>query len=66
MKNYRDWKGITETAREEGLERGLEEGMERGREAGKLEVARRLIEKGMTAEEAAELAGVGVEKLSAS
>ena len=78
LKNYRDWKGITETAREEGLERGLEEGMERGRvqgreegreegrEAGKLEVARRLIEKGMTVEEAAELAGVGVEKLSAS
>ena len=44
----------------------VKRGREEGREAGKLEVARRLIEKGMTAEEAAELAGVGVEKLSAS
>jgi predicted transposase/invertase (TIGR01784 family) len=54
LKNYRDWKGITETAHEEGLEQGREE----GREEGKLEVARRLMAKGMTAAEVAEITGI--------
>jgi predicted transposase/invertase (TIGR01784 family) len=39
------------------------EGREKGREEGKSEVARRLIAKGMTVEEAAEIAGVDVEVL---
>ena len=52
-----------EKGREEGIEKGREEGIEKGREEAKLEVARRLIAKGMTVEEAAEIAGVGVEEL---
>ena len=42
---------------------GREEGKEEGREEGKLVVARRLIARGMTVEEAAEIAGVSVEVL---
>ena len=42
---------------------GREEGKEEGREEGKLVVARRLIARGMTVEEAAEIAGVNVEVL---
>jgi predicted transposase/invertase (TIGR01784 family) len=47
----------------EGREEGKEEGREEGREEGKVEVARRLFAKGMTVEEAAEVAGVSVEVL---
>ena len=43
---------------EEGLEKGLEQGLEKGLQQGKLAVAQRLIDRGMTVEEAAELAGV--------
>ena len=42
---------------------GRLEGKEEGREEGKIEVARRLIEKGMSVEEAAEVAGVSEEVL---
>jgi predicted transposase/invertase (TIGR01784 family) len=42
---------------------GRLEGREEGREEGKVEVARRLFAKGMTVEEAAEVAGVSVEVL---
>jgi predicted transposase/invertase (TIGR01784 family) len=49
--------------REEGREEGKVEGREEGREEGKVEVARRLLAKGMTVEEAAEVAGVSVEVL---
>jgi len=49
--------------REEGKVEGREEGKVEGREEGKIEVARRLIAKGMTVEEAAEVAGVSVEIL---
>ena len=43
--------------------KGHDKGREEGREEGRLEVARRLIESGMSAEEAAEVAGVDVELL---
>ena len=55
LKSYRDWKGITETAHEEGREQGREEG--------KQEVALLLISKGMAPEEASELTGINVEML---
>ena len=42
---------------------GRLEGREEGREEGKLEVARRLIAKGMTEEEAAEVAGISADLL---
>jgi predicted transposase/invertase (TIGR01784 family) len=52
-------KGSVEFAEKKGLEKGREE----GREEGKIEVARRLIDKGMSVEEAVEIAGVSVELL---
>ena len=52
-----------EEGKVEGREEGREEGKVEGREEGKIEVARRLIAKGMTVEEAAEVAGVSVEIL---
>ena len=50
----------------EGREEGREEGMQAGMQAGKLEVARRLLRKGMSPEEAAEVAGISVESLRSS
>ena len=50
-----------EEGREEGRVEGRTEGREEGKQAGKLEVARSLIDKGMSQEEAAEVAGISVE-----
>ncbi len=49
--------------RMEGKEEGIEIGVEQGIEKGKLEVAKRLVEKGMSAEEAAAVAGIDLELL---
>ncbi len=49
--------------RMEGKEEGIEIGIEQGIEKGKHEVARRLVEKGMSAEEAAAIAGIDAEML---
>ncbi len=46
-----------------GIEQGIEIGVEQGIEKGKLEVAKRLVEKGMSAEEAAAIAGIDAELL---
>jgi predicted transposase/invertase (TIGR01784 family) len=48
---------------DKGMEEGIEKGLEKGIEKGKLEVARRLIAKGMPIAEAAEIAGVRVDVL---
>ena len=45
------------------IELAEKKGREEGREEGKIEVARRLIAKGMSAEEAAEISGVSLEML---
>ena len=63
-------KGIRK-GRKEGKELGLQEGVLKGKELGlqegvlkgKLEIARKLMAKGMSAEEAAGIAGVNVEML---
>ncbi len=47
----------------EGVRKGKSEGLTEGIEKGKLEVARRLMRKGMNAEDAAEVAGVNVQLL---
>ncbi|MBZ4219329.1 MAG: Rpn family recombination-promoting nuclease/putative transposase [Chlorobium sp.] len=47
----------------EGLRQGIELGIEQGLEKGKLEVARRLVAKGMSDEEAAAIAGIDAELL---
>ena len=46
-----------------GIEQGIEIGVEQGVEKGKLDVAKRLVEKGMSAEEAAAIAGIDTELL---
>ena len=48
---------------DKGHEKGLVQGIEKGIEQGKVEVAHRLIAKGMSVEEAAEFAGVSEEVL---
>jgi predicted transposase/invertase (TIGR01784 family) len=52
-----------ETSWLEGHEKGIGKGIEKGIEKGKVEVARRLIAKGMSVEDAAEIAGVSAEDL---
>ena len=47
----------------EGIKEGIKEGLELGRLNGRLEVARRLLEKGMPWEEVAEIAGVSQDAL---
>jgi predicted transposase/invertase (TIGR01784 family) len=46
------------------IELAEKKGVQQGREEGKMDVARRLLERGMTLEEAADLAGVSLELLS--
>ncbi len=48
----------------EGMTQGIELGIEQGLEKGKLEVARRLVAKGMSDEEAAAIAGIDAELLA--
>jgi len=55
-------KGI-EKGREEGIDKGREEGIEKGREETKLAIAQRLLASGINPAQAAELAGISVERL---
>jgi len=52
LKIYRDWYSVLETAEmegiEKGIERGMEKGIEKGIEKGKIEVAKKLFNKGMS------------------
>lgn len=56
-------KEAIEEGHAEGLAKGLAEGRAEGEKAKALEIAARLIEKGMTKEEAADLTGIPVEDL---
>jgi predicted transposase/invertase (TIGR01784 family) len=58
LKIYRDLKNVIDTAFDEGKAEGIEEG--------KLEVAQRLVESGMSVEQAASIAGVPVALLQSS
>ena len=60
LKIYRDLKNVIDTAFDEGKAEGKIEGKAEGIEEGKLEVARRLVESGMSLEQAASIAGVPV------
>ncbi len=66
LKIYRDLKNVIDTAYDEGKAEGKVEGKVEGIEEGKLQVAKRLVEIGMSAEEAAEIAGVPVALLQSS
>ena len=52
-----------EQGREEGLEQGLEQGREEGCKQKAVEIARKLVNNGMSQEEAAAFVGVPVEDL---
>ncbi|MFN0204051.1 MAG: Rpn family recombination-promoting nuclease/putative transposase [Bacteroidia bacterium] len=54
--NYIGFKQATETAEKDGLKKGLEQGLEQG----KIEIAKRMKEKGMPYEEISELTGLPV------
>ena len=61
-----DWRvgeSSIKTSWMKGHDKGIEEGMEKGKEKGKIEVALRLIDKGMAVEEAAEISGISVKVL---
>jgi predicted transposase/invertase (TIGR01784 family) len=62
LKIYRDLKNVIDTAYDEGKAEGKAEGIEEG----KLEVAQRLVESGMSVEQAASIAGVPVALLQSS
>ncbi len=70
LKIYRDLKNVIDTAYDEGKAEGWLEGKAEGKaegiEEGKLEVAQRLVESGMNAEQAAGIAGVPVALLQSS
>jgi len=61
LKVYRDLKNVIDCAYDEGKAEGVEIGLEKGAQQTKLEIARKLMAKGMSAEEAAEIAGVAVD-----
>lgn len=54
LKYYRDLKNVTDTARGEGFEEGREE----GREEGKQDVARKMLQSGLSIEQVIELTGL--------
>ncbi len=68
LKYYRDLKNSTDTAHQEGFQEGLEEGFQEGLEEGlqQLKVtARRLLGKGHSVEEVAELTGLSIATVEA-
>ena len=46
-----------------GMEKGFEKGLEKGREEATLAIAKRLLASGLSAEQAAEMAGISVQRL---
>ncbi len=50
--------------REEGIQEGLQQGVQKGKQEEKFDVARRMLAKGNSVEDAAEIAGLSVEKVS--
>jgi len=62
LKYYRDLKNVTDTARgegfEEGKEEGREEGLEQGIEKGKQDVAKKMLQSGLSIEEIAVFTGL--------
>ena len=66
LKYYRDLKNVTDTAHEAGIEEGFEQGLERGREEGleqglekgRQDVAKKMLQSGLSIEQIAELTGL--------
>ena len=64
---YRDIKNSIDTAKREGKEEGLAEGMEKGMKQGmeqrSLEIARKMLAKGMDAASVMEITGLSAEQM---
>ena len=60
---YRDIKNSIDTAKREGKEEGLAEGMKKGMEKRSLEIARKMLAKGMDAEMVMEITGLSESQL---
>ena len=68
---YRDIKNFVDTAKREGIEIGMEKGMEKGREEGRaegmnlrsLEIARKMLAKGMDEASIMDMTGLTAEEI---
>lgn len=58
LKVYRDWKNVLDTAEKKAKEKGLAEGRAEGRAEEKLESARRMLRKGFSVVDIAEITGL--------
>ena len=62
-KAYRDIKNSVDTAKREGIAEGMEKGMKQGLEQRSLEIARKMLAKGMDAASVMEITGLSVEQM---
>lgn len=62
-KAYRDIKNSVDTAKREGIAEGMEKGMEKGLEQRSLEIARKMLAKGMDAASVMEITGLSAEQM---
>ncbi len=62
-KAYRDIKNSVDTAKREGIAEGMKQGMEKGLEQRSLEIARKMLAKGMDAASVMEITGLSAEQM---
>ena len=62
-KAYRDIKNSVDTAKREGIAEGMEKGMKQGMEQRSLEIARKMLVKGMDAASVMEITGLSAEQM---
>ena len=62
-KAYRDIKNSVDTAKREGIAEGIEKGMKQGMEQRSLEIARKMLAKGMDAASVMEITGLSAEQM---
>ena len=62
-KAYRDIKNSVDTAKREGIAEGMEKGMKQGMEQRSLEIARKMLAKGMDAASVMEFTGLSAEQM---
>ena len=62
-KAYRDIKNSVDTAKREGIAEGMEKGMKQGMKQRSLEIARKMLAKGMDAASVMEITGLSAEQM---
>ena len=60
---YRDIKNSVDTAKREGIAEGMEKGMEKGTEKKSLEIAKKMLTKGMDEATVMEITGLSAEMI---